>query len=261
MPSATATIPVVLRRHMAAPLRPIGWLPEPACAIADTSPYADRVARLEACLVDAYDTIVTCDFSVLRREVPTLAGIPAGIWDAEYGRLGPLLTDGRMSKTEAFGQILQASGQQAHPGLVGEMVRRDAELLLANARLYDDVLPFLRALRSRGIKIAVVSNCTENTRPLLVSLGVDVLADALVLSCEVGAAKPAAEIFRYALGQLGVTAEAAVFVDDQPGYCAGSVAVGISTVQIVRGELDGKVPAAGTRVVRSLPEVEAMFAW
>jgi len=46
------------------------------------------VARLEACLVDAYDTIVTCDFSVLRREVPTLAGIPAGIWDTEYGRLG-----------------------------------------------------------------------------------------------------------------------------------------------------------------------------
>jgi hypothetical protein len=43
---------------------------------AGTGPYADRVARLEACLVDAYDTIVTCDFSALRREVPTLAGIP-----------------------------------------------------------------------------------------------------------------------------------------------------------------------------------------
>ena len=114
------------------------------CAIAGNGPYADRVARLEACLVDAYDTIVTCDFSVLRREVPTLAGIPAGIWDTEYSRLGALLTDGRMSKTEAFGQILQASGQQAHPGLVAEMVRRDAELLLANARLYDDVIPFLR---------------------------------------------------------------------------------------------------------------------
>jgi putative hydrolase of the HAD superfamily len=209
--------------------------------------------------VDAYDTIVTCDFSVLRREVPALADIPAGVWDTEYGRLGPLLTDGRMSKTEAFGQILRASGQPAEPGLVGEMVRRDAELLLANAHLYDDVLPFLRTLRSRGIKTAVVSNCTENTRPLLVSLGVDTLADALVLSCEVGAAKPAAEIFRCALDRLGVAVEAAVFVDDQPGYCAGSVAVGISTVQIVRGELDGNVPAAGTRVVRSLPEVEAMF--
>ena len=211
--------------------------------------------------MDAYDTIVTCDFSILRQEVPTSAGIPAEVWDTEYRRLGPLLTDGRMSKTEAFGQILQAAGQPTDPGLVDEMVRRDRELLLANARLYDDVIPFLEKLRARGIKSAVVSNCTENTRPLLVSLGVDTLADALILSCEVGAAKPAAEIFRSALGRLGVSAEAAVFVDDQPGYCAGSVAVGISTVQIVRGELDGKVPAAGTTVVRSLPEVEAMFPW
>ena len=32
--------------------------------------------RLEACLVDAYDTIVTCDFSPLRQGVPALAGIP-----------------------------------------------------------------------------------------------------------------------------------------------------------------------------------------
>ena len=80
-----------------------------------------------------------------------------------------------------------------------------------------------------------------------------------VLSCEVGAAKPAPEIFQCALDRLAVTAEAAVFVDDQPGYCAGSVAMGIRTVQIVRGELDGLNPAAGTTVVRSLPEVEAMF--
>ena len=81
----------------------------------------------------------------------------------------------------------------------------------------------------------------------------------MVLSCEVGAAKPAAEIFRCALGRLGITADAAVFVDDQAGYCAGSVAEGISTVQIVRGELDGRALAAGATVVRSLPEVEAMF--
>ena len=217
------------------------------------------MARLEACLVDAYDTIVTCDFSPLRRGVPTLAGIPPDAWEDEYDQVGPLLTDGRMSKADAFGHILERRGVQARPGLVTEMVRRDQELLLGNARLYDDVVPFLRALRSRGIKIAVVSNCTENTRPLLVSLGVHELADVLVLSCEVGAAKPEAEIFRCALDRLGVPAESAVFVDDQARYCAGSVAVGISAVQIVRGELDGTVPAAGTRLIRSLPEIEAMF--
>ena len=215
--------------------------------------------RLEACLVDAYDTIVTCDFSPLRRGVPALAGIPVETWEGEYGQLGPLLNDGRMSKAEAFGHMLATCGVQATDGLVAEMVRRDQELLLANARLFDDVLPFLHRLRDRGIKIAIVSNCTQHTRDLLESNGVADLADVLALSCEVGAFKPAAEIFSYALDQLGVTARGAVFVDDQPSYCAGAADLGITAVQIVRGEPDGKVPAAGTRLVRSLLEVQALF--
>jgi putative hydrolase of the HAD superfamily len=217
------------------------------------------VPRLEACLIDAYDTIVTCDFSPLRRGVPALAGIPVETWEGEYGQIGPLLNDGRMSKAEAFGHIMATCGVQATDDLIAEMVRRDQELLLANARLYDDVIPFLTRLSDRGIKIAIVSNCTENTRAMLVTTGVDDLADELVLSCEVGSAKPAPGIFTCALDRLGVAAEAAVFVDDQPGFCAGSVAVGIRAVQIIRGELDGQVPDPGTVLVRSLPEVEALF--
>jgi putative hydrolase of the HAD superfamily len=222
------------------------------------------VPRLEACLVDAYDTIVTCDFSILRNELSALAGISPGTWHVEYARIGPLVSDGRLSKAEAFTLLLRAAGREGRPGLVAELVRQDQELLLAHARLYDDAIPFLQRLRDRGIKIAIVSNCTENTRPLLVKHGVDALADTLVLSCEVRSAKPAAEIFRCALDRLGVAAEAAVFVDDQAGYCAGSVAAGIRAVQIVRAGLngqgsDGPVAAPGTMVIRSLPEVEALF--
>jgi putative hydrolase of the HAD superfamily len=227
------------------------------------------VPRLQACLVDAYDTILTCDFSVLRNELSALAGISPDTWRDEYARIGALVSDGRISKTEAFARLLRAAGREARPGLVAELVRQDQELLLTHARLYDDAIPFLRRLRDRGIKIAIVSNCAENTRPLLVKHGVDALADTLVLSCEVRSAKPAAEIFRCALDRLGVAAEAAVFVDDQAGYCAGSVAAGIRAVQIVRAKLDGQsldgqsvdgqVPAAGTTVVRSLPEVDALF--
>ena len=154
---------------------------------------------------------------------------------------------------------MRAGGAKPRPDLVRALVDRDRELLLRSARLYDDALPFLRALRSHGIKIAIVSNCSEHTRDLLESNGVAGLADTLVLSCEVGAEKPAAEIFGYALDRLGVPAGQAVFVDDQPSYCAGAAALGISAVQIVRGDVDGKVPAQGTQVVRSLPEVAVML--
>ena len=217
--------------------------------------------RLEACLVDAYDTIVTCDFSILRNELSALAGISPVTWQVEYARIGPLVSDGRISKAEAFTRLLRAADREASPALVAELVRQDQELLLAHAHVYDDVIPVLSGLRDRGIKIAIVSNCTENTRPLLIKHGLDALADTLVLSCEVRSAKPAAEIFRCALDRLGVAAEAAVFVDDQPAYCAGSVAAGIRAVQIVRAglngqSLDGQVLGPGTLLVRSLAEVE-----
>ena len=215
--------------------------------------------RLEACLVDAYDTIVTCDFTPLRQGVPALAGIPMAAWEQEYTLVSPMLNDGRLSKAQAFRQIMASCGAQASDDLIAEMVRQDQELLLANARLYDDVIPFLTRLSDRGIKIAIVSNCTENTRAMLVATGVDQLADELVLSCEVHSAKPAPEIFRHALGRLGVGPEAAVFVDDQARFCAGSVAVGIRAAQIVRGDLDGQLPAEGVTLIRSLPEVEALF--
>jgi putative hydrolase of the HAD superfamily len=217
------------------------------------------VPRLEACLVDAYDTIVTCDFTPLRHGVPALAGIPLAAWEQEYTLVSPMLNDGRLSKAQAFRQIMASCGADATDDLIAEMVRRDQELLLANARLYDDVIPFLTRLRDRGIKIAIVSNCTENTRAMLVATGVDQLADELVLSCEVRSAKPEPEIYRYALAQLGVGPEAAVFVDDQARFCAGSVAAGIRAAQIVRGDLDGQRPAEGVTLVRSLPEVEALF--
>jgi putative hydrolase of the HAD superfamily len=99
-----------------------------------------------------------------------------------------------------------------------------------------------------------VSNCAEDTRPLLEEFGVLDLVDAAVLSCEVGYAKPGPEIFARALSSLDVAAGDAVLVDDQLRYCAGAVAEGLNAVRIIR---DDKIPAEATDgipVVRSLFE-------
>jgi len=218
------------------------------------------VPRLEACLVDAYDTIVTCDFTPLRQGVPALAGIPMAAWEQEYTLVSPMLNDGRLSKAQAFRQIMASCGAQATDDLIAEMVRQDQELLLANARLYDDVIPFLTRLRDRGIKIAIVSNCTENTRAMLVATGVDDLADELVLSCEVGSMKPYPEIYVTALEELGVAAVDAVFIDDQPTFCVGAEAVGIRPIQIARAEANGYVSQWNFPVVHSLFDVQSLLS-
>jgi FMN phosphatase YigB (HAD superfamily) len=90
----------------------------------------------------------------------------------------------------------------------------------------------------------------------------------LVLSNEVGAVKPAAQIYQYALDKLGVTAEAALFVDNNATFCAGAAALGIQAVQILREAREVVREAreageagvmAGTPVVRSLSELEVLL--
>ncbi len=224
------------------------------------------MARTQVCLVDAYQTIVTCDFTEHGRVLPAAAGLTLEQWIAGIREIGPALNVGQLTKTEGFARILRDNGIDPDPELVRELVDKDRELLLAAGRLYPDALPFLRALRARGIKIAIVSNCSEGTRELLVELGVAALADALVLSCEVGSAKPAAEIYQRALKQLGAAADTAVFVDDQPAFCAAAAALGITAAQIVRSGPAGTAAAAtraatpdGVRLVYSLSEVETLF--
>ena len=220
----------------------------------------DGVAGFEACLLDAFGTIVSTDFSGHRAELPVLAGIPADAMYAEFGRLAPALTVGDLSMAEVFEQILRACGVQPAPRLVRALTDKTRELVLATGRLYDDVLPFLRTLRSLGVRTAIVSNCDENARDLLAELGVAALVDTLILSCEVRAAKPAPEIYRAALDQLGVAADAALFVDDNPASCAGAEALGISAVRITRGALAGEAAAGEAAAgIRSLREVEPMI--
>jgi len=105
----------------------------------------------------------------------------------------------------------------------------------------------LRALRERGIRVAVISNCSHSTRPIVERLGLENEADAVGLSFEVGVAKPDAGIYLTTLERLRVVPDEAVFVDDQAAYCDGATALGMSSYLIQR---EGATPDEG----RSDPE-------
>jgi HAD superfamily hydrolase (TIGR01509 family) len=206
---------------------------------------------VEACLIDVYETILTCDFTAFRRELPALAGVDAAVWQDAYERVAPTQNIGQLSRAEVYEIVVRACAPAQRPraGLIDDLVNLDRELLLATAMVYPDTMPFLELLRSRGLRVVIVSNCGENTRALLTSTGIADLADSLVLSCEVGSIKPAAQIFRYALAAAGVAAADALFVDDQLTFCAGAEVLGISAVQIVRG---GELPAGAVRSLLDL---------
>lgn len=210
-----------------------------------------------ACLIDVYDTAVRYDFARTHAvDMPALAGVDPGLWNAAARELLPAATDGRLTTFEAYAEIIRRAGGPVHEDQVRDLVRHDHRLLREAALLCDDTVPFLHALRRKGVRTALVSNCSDNTRSFLTELGLVEQVDAVVLSCEVGAAKPDPSIYEHALDQLGVAADAAVFVDDQPAYCAGAAALGIHAVCINR---DGQRPGGGPPTIATLTELDDLF--
>ena len=76
-----------------------------------------------------------------------------------------------------------------------------------------EILNFLRGLRGK-YETGLISNAWSDLREYLVREKMDDAFDHIVISAEVGVAKPEAKIFKIALEQAGVSPNEAVFVDD-----------------------------------------------
>jgi HAD superfamily hydrolase (TIGR01509 family) len=203
-----------------------------------------------AYLVDVYETLVHFpDAEARRADVAKLAGVDPDRLGSGLLTFSSDLDRGLITVEDALTRALADCGATPRPGLFEEYRRIYSE----GARLFPDAMPFLVSARERGVPVALVSNCTAYTRPMLETLGVLDLVDVAVLSCEIGHAKPSPEIYARALESLGVPAADAVFVDDQLRYCAGAVAAGVAAVQILRAGPGGVYD--GIRVVRSLMEL------
>lgn len=205
-----------------------------------------------ACLIDVWDTILKPDFEDRLTALTAYAGVDPAAFLAQWLTTPNDRDRGKLTVASSFEQTLRGCGIDPRPELVSDLLRMDAELAREQVRPFDDTVPFLTELRSRGVLIALVSNCGDTTRPLLGELGIIPLADSVILSCEVGSVKPFPEIYVSALEDLSVAATDAVMIDDQPSFCAGAEAVGVRAIQIARGDLDGQVSKPGFPVVHSL---------
>ena len=75
------------------------------------------------------------------------------------------------------------------------------------------LLAFLRSLRGQYVT-GLISNAWSDLREYLTREKMDDAFDHIIISAEVGVAKPEAKIFEIALEQAGVSPNEAVFVDD-----------------------------------------------
>jgi putative hydrolase of the HAD superfamily len=112
----------------------------------------------------------------------------------------------------------------------------------------------ITALRERGLKIGLITVCSEDVVSLWEETDFHGLFDAEVFSAAVGLRKPDPRIYRLALDLLGVEPAEAVFVGDGANdelagaERVGMRAIGVDSPGCELGDWDGPV-------VRALPEL------
>ncbi len=202
-----------------------------------------------AVLIDLYDTLVYSRWPWLKGQFAVLLGVtPDAVADA-------MTVTRTLRSIGTFPDVngdtrnwLEALDLEPDDALVEQVVEMEEEAMRVGVLLYEDSLPVVHDLRSRGIPTALVSNCSHSTRPVVDRLGLAGVFDAVVLSFEIGARKPDAPIYLEALSRLGLhrdDAPACLLVDDQAEYCDGAVAFGLQARLIIRPGAD---PAEGVSV-------------
>ncbi len=173
---------------------------------------------IRAVLFDLYDTLAYLTSSVIqegRRELARLAGVDAEAWAALWRETAMERMLGTLGDMEAqIALMLRRLGAEPPAALVAELAARENRAWEGAVTMYPEALPLLGELRRRGFKLGLVSNCSCQAGAVVRVLGLDALMDAVVLSCEVGVAKPDPAIFRHACRALGVEPSKCMFVAD-----------------------------------------------
>ena len=211
------------------------------------------MSEVRAVLLDLYDTLAWTEWPTMRAELEERFGV------SERELLRAFTSTRESRSIGAYGSaegdlaaVLDAAGVAADAELVQELNETRMKAFAENGvHLWEDSVPTMRELRARGVRTAIVSNCDHATRPIVDELGLEREADAVVLSFEVGVAKPDPGIYRAALDALDARPEEAVFVDDQAAYCEGAEAIGIRSFLILRDDADPPegISAPGDRLV------------
>ncbi|MDI6099854.1 HAD family hydrolase [Actinoplanes sp. NEAU-A12] len=169
---------------------------------------------------------------------------------------------GRYGSAEAtLRWVIEQAGGRPRPGAIRAAMPARVDALRADTQLRPDAISALTAIRSRGVRTAVVSDCTHELPAFLPGLPVAPLLDAQIYSVELGVCKPDPEIYLAACDRLGVAPEDCLYVGDGGSHeLTGAAAVGMTPVRLAAPDLanhlvfDADTNFAG-RTVRSLTDV------
>jgi len=218
-------------------------------------------AERRGLIIDLDDTVYPRS-TYVRSGCAAVARYAAGSHDVSsqeaYGTLARAMATGE--PRSAFQALCARHGLPGSmlPGMLDAFRSHEPELWLSDA-----VEQTLADLRQSGWRVAILTNGLPSVQKKKVAaLRLGALVDHVLYAEEIATGgKPAAPVFREALGRLGVTASRTVCVGDDPfADVAGARALGIHTIRLARPGMAPAPEFEADAVVDRFDQVPAVAA-
>ena len=193
------------------------------------------MTRIEAVISDFGGVLTTPlvdSFAAVRESsgVPleALGKAMAAIMDRDGSHPLFELETGRLSESQFLDELSgELTGQLGREVSMHDFGHRFFENLHPNERMLD----FMRGLRDQGYKLGICTNNVREWEPLWrAKVPVDEIFSVVVDSAFVGSRKPEPRIYEITLERLGVTAAAALLIDDIEINCTAARDLGMHAV-------------------------------
>lgn len=230
----------------------------------------DELGQIRAVCLDIDDTLLDNERSS-RRGLAALTGNDSAwpVWrrttDEYYAQFLAGETDFDTMRRERTRAFFAAFGERLSEAEVAARERARMAAMQRAWQLFDDAVPCLEWLRASGLRIAVISNAPgPYQRKKIASVGLAGAFDELVLSGELGVAKPDGRIFAAACSALELRPEEVAHVGDRLDLDAvGAVHAGMHGIWLDRGgeaapSAEGIRPD-GVSVITSLDELPELL--
>ena len=164
---------------------------------------------LRAVLFDLGGVILRTEYQAPRQRLAEEFGM-------DYDDIDKIVFGGNSAVRASVGEITEEEHWRnvmkilKKPAAEYERIRTD---FFAGDVLDHTILNFLRSIKPK-YKVGLISNAWSGLRSYIEREKFDDVFDHMTISAEVGAMKPSAKIYEFALEQLQVQANEAVFVDD-----------------------------------------------
>ncbi|WP_020574810.1 HAD family hydrolase [Actinopolymorpha alba] len=167
--------------------------------------------------------------------VAAVLGVPVEVYADAVRGSWPDRARGRLGDLEATMRWLaRACGVEPDDETCAAACAARRSTQSGYVRLRPDAAPTLRALKQRGVRVGLVSDCTHELPACWPTLPVAGYVDAPVFSVEVGVKKPDPAIYLLVCERLGVAPEDCVYVGDgDSNELPGAEAVGMRALRLI----------------------------